>query len=168
MKSLPYVHGAIALMRDGFNERSGGSVILNPEGFPKIDYPWTEDLARGAKRALLGMAELQFAAGAKEVYPLHSGASPYRKWQDAKDALQQLEMKPPMLRVTSAHVMGGCGIGEGDQGVVNDRGEFKHLDNLTIADGSIFPTSIGTNPQLSIYGITHMFADHMIKKLKAD
>ena len=30
---------------------------------------------------------------------------------------------------------------------------FVQVENLTICDGSVFPTSIGANPQLSIYGL---------------
>lgn len=30
-------------------------------------------------------------------------------------------------------------------------------------DGSLFPTSIGANPQLSIYGLTSMLAERLAK-----
>ncbi len=33
-------------------------------------------------------------------------------------------------------------------------GRRHQLENLSIHDGSLFPTSIGANPQLSIYGLT--------------
>jgi hypothetical protein len=37
-------------------------------------------------------------------------------------------------------------------GVTRPDGQHWQLENLSIHDGSIFPTSIGANPQLSIYG----------------
>jgi choline dehydrogenase-like flavoprotein len=37
--------------------------------------------------------------------------------------------------------------------VVDPRGRHRFLANLTVADGSLFPTSIGANPQQSVYGI---------------
>ena len=37
---------------------------------------------------------------------------------------------------------------------VDPSGRYHHLDNLYVLDGSLFPTSIGANPQLSIYAVT--------------
>jgi choline dehydrogenase-like flavoprotein len=48
--------------------------------------------------------------------------------------------------------------------VVDERGRHHHLANLSVHDGSLFPTSIGANPQLSIYG----FAARMATELAAD
>jgi choline dehydrogenase-like flavoprotein len=59
----------------------------------------------------------------------------------------------------SAHQMGGCQMGA-DPGasVVDAHGRHHDLDNLWITDGSIFPTSLGVNPQLSIYAIARKLA----------
>ena len=60
---------------------------------------------------------------------------------------------PLLTRVVSAHVMGGCPISDDERlGLTRPDGIHHHIDNLSIHDGSIFPTSIGANPQLSIYG----------------
>ena len=40
------------------------------------------------------------------------------------------------------------------RGVVDQRGRHFQLENLSVCDGSVFPTSVGANPQLSIYGLT--------------
>jgi choline dehydrogenase-like flavoprotein len=39
------------------------------------------------------------------------------------------------------------------------------LENLSIHDGSLFPTSIGANPQLSIYGAVNRLAQGLAKTL---
>jgi choline dehydrogenase-like flavoprotein len=55
-------------------------------------------------------------------------------------------------RVMSAHVMGGCPMGpDPGRALVDENGRHHHVANLSVHDGSIFPTSIGANPQLSIY-----------------
>ena len=33
------------------------------------------------------------------------------------------------------------------------RGRYFGVENLSVHDGSVFPTSLGANPQLSIYAI---------------
>ena len=48
--------------------------------------------------------------------------------------------------------------------VVDSRGRHHQLENLWIADGSIFPTSLGVNPQLSIYAHAHLFATEIAKR----
>ena len=62
--------------------------------------------------------------------------------------------------------MGGCGMGETDyNSVVNSQCRFHHLDNLSIIDGSVFPTSVGANPQLSIYALSAMQASQLVTEL---
>jgi choline dehydrogenase-like flavoprotein len=120
----------------------------------------------GARRALLSMAELQFAGGAREVLPVHEMAKGYKSWNEAKAAIQALPMKPLLTRVVSAHVMGGCAIaGDEHQGVVRPDGVHWQIENLSVHDGSLFPTSIGANPQLSIYGLVSRLTAGLAKRL---
>ena len=51
------------------------------------------------------------------------------------------------------------------RGVVRPDGLHWQIDNLSVHDGSIFPTSIGANPQLSIYGIVNRLATRLAKSL---
>jgi choline dehydrogenase-like flavoprotein len=75
-------------------------------------------------------------------------------------------MKPYYVGGGSAHIMGGCRMG-GDEklGVVRPDGVHWQLSNLSVHDGSIFPTSIGANPQLSIYGTVNRLATQLAKRL---
>ena len=125
-----------------------------------LDYPLTDFVMDGARRALLSMAEIQFAAGAQHrAAGARDGASRTARWAQAREAIAALPMKPLLTRVVSAHVMGGCGMaGDETRGVVRPDGAHWQLDNLSVHDGSLFPTSIGANPQLSIYGIVNRLA----------
>ena len=164
---FPNTHVLLALMRDGFHpEAPGGKVKLRSDATPVLDYPLGDFVMEGARRALLAMAEIQFAAGALQVLPVHELAHPYAGWAEAKQAIAQLPMKPLLAKVFSAHVMGGCGAAATEkQGVVRPDGVHWQIDNLSVHDGSIFPTSIGANPQLSVYGITNRLAQALTKRL---
>lgn len=166
-KAFPDTHVMLALMRDGFHEQSiGGKVGLRGDGSPTLDYRLNDYVMEGARRSLLKMAEIQFAAGAKEVYPAHEMAEHYSSWEQAKTALETLPMKPLLTKISSAHVMGGCGMaGDEKRGVVRADGVHWQIDNLSVHDGSIFPTSIGANPQLSIYGTVNRLAQGLAKRL---
>jgi choline dehydrogenase-like flavoprotein len=62
--------------------------------------------------------------------------------------------------------MGGCPFaGDERLGVVRPDGVHWQLENLSLHDGSLFPTSIGANPQLSVYGIVNRLATHLAKQM---
>ncbi|AKJ31445.1 GMC family oxidoreductase [Caldimonas brevitalea] len=157
----------IALLRDGFHpDAAGGRVRLRDDGSPLLDYPLNDFLMDGARRALLSMAEIQFAAGARQVLPIHELARPYTSWAEARDAMAQLPMEPLKTRVVSAHVMGGCGLaGDERLGVVRPDGRHWQVDNLSVHDGSLFPTSIGANPQVSVYALAARLASGLAQRL---
>jgi choline dehydrogenase-like flavoprotein len=167
MKQFPHTHALLALLRDGFHPDSpGGTVKLRKDGTPLLDYPLTDFIWDGVKRALLSMAEIQFAAGAKSVHPLHEMADGYASWAVAKTAIEALPYKPLLTRVVSAHVMGGCPMSNDPaEGVVTAAGRYHGVSNLSVHDGSLFPTSIGANPQLSIYGMTAWLASMLATDL---
>lgn len=157
-----------ALLRDGFHpESTGGRVILNPGGSPGLYYPLKTYVLEGIRRAFLTMARIQFAAGATQVLPMHDQARYYTSLKDAEAGIASLDMSPYLTGVGSAHVMGGCGMGsEPALGVVQPDGQHWQLKNLSVHDGSVFPTSIGANPQLSVYGVTHRLSMGLIQRLR--
>jgi choline dehydrogenase-like flavoprotein len=167
LAKFPHTHVLLAIMRDGFHEQAaGGQVKLRADGSAVLDYPLTDFVMDGARRALLAMMEIQFAAGARQVLPMHEMARPYTTWTEAKQAVEALPMKPLLTRIVSAHVMGGCGLAGSEQmGVTRPDGVHWQIENLSIHDGSIFPTSIGANPQLSIYGTVNRMAQGLVKRL---
>lgn len=167
LKQFPNTHALLALLRDGFHEQSpGGRVTLRDDGSPVLDYPLNEFVMDGARRAFLSMAEIQFAAGARMVLPVHEHAAPYTGWAQAREAIAKLAMEPLLTRVVSAHVMGGCGIaGDERLGVVRPDGRHWQVENLSILDGSLFPTSVGANPQLSVYGLVNRLATGLVREL---
>jgi len=167
MKRFAHAHALIALLRDGFHPDSrGGEVGLTSDGRAILDYPLNEPIWDGVRRAFIAMAEIQFAAGAKSVHPVHELAVGYTRFAEAREAIGRLPLKPLLTRVVSAHVMGGCAMAANERtGVVDGRGRHFQIENLSVHDGSIFPTSLGANPQLSIYGIVARMASALAADL---
>jgi choline dehydrogenase-like flavoprotein len=167
LRQFPHTHVLLALLRDGFHDDAPGGVVrLRADGSPELDYPLTGFVMEGARRALLSMAEIQFAAGARQVLPVHELAGPCSTWAEARSAIQALPMKALLTKVVSAHVMGGCALaGRESLGVTRLDGVHWQVGNLSIHDGSLFPTSVGANPQLSIYGIANRLAQGLARRL---
>ncbi len=169
MQKFPNVQVVIALLRDGFHRDSrGGRVALASDGTPVLDYAMSDYLWQGARRAYLALAEIQFAAGAQSVMPVHENATPYASLREAREAIDALPMRALAARVVSAHVMGGCPMGpEARHAVVDEEGRHHHLRNVSVHDGSVFPTSLAANPQLSIYAIAARSSAALARSLKA-
>ena len=169
MEQFPNMQAIIALHRDGFHPQSEGGVVeLDENALPVLDYPLDDLFWRAARESLLKMAEIQFAAGATKVMPMHSDAALFSRWSKAKQGIEELSLQALKLTVFSAHVMGGCRMGENEKtSVVNSMGRHHQLSNLNIIDGSVFPTSLGVNPQLSIYALAKRNAAHLSKNLSA-
>ena len=161
MRELPNMHVLIALVRDGFHPDSpGGTVSLRDDGTPLLDYPLDAFLFDAIRRAFRAMAELQFAAGAREVMPIHGAGVSFTDPAAARSGIDGFALAPLATPVVSAHVMGGCPLGpDAATSVVDMTGRHHALANLYVMDGSLFPTSIGANPQLSIYAIAAKLAD---------
>lgn len=168
MSQLPHTHAMLALLRDGFHPDSpGGTVELRSDGTPVLDYQVSDYAWDGLRRAFHTMAEIQFAAGAKSVKPLHHDARYVNSLAEARSLIDGLSLELHRTTLGSAHVMGGCAMGEDSKNAVADSlGRHHQLRNLSIHDGSLFPTSIGANPQLSVYGLTAQLATALAERLK--
>jgi len=59
--------------------------------------------------------------------------------------------------------MGGCAMGDDPKTSVVRSEDLRHhtIKNLHVIDGSVFPTSLGVNPQESIYGLARLMATRL-------
>lgn len=168
ISKLANTNAMIALLRDGFDDNSeGGSIELADDGSPIIDYPINDYLWDGVKRAHLTMAKLQFSAGATKVRPAHQDGQWFESFDAFKKGIDQLSYQESSVLLGSAHVMGGLAMGENKNiCLVDSNCKYHYLDNLWVFDGSVFPTSIGANPQLSIYGLACKQATALVNRIK--
>jgi choline dehydrogenase-like flavoprotein len=164
MKLLSRTNAVIALLRDGFlADDEGGTVALREGGRRlSIRYPLGEIHFEAMREAMRTSARIQLAAGAREVRTLHKDPVVIRGERDLA-VIDGRPMGPNLLGVFTAHQMGGCGAGADPKtSVVDGNLRHHHLANLWVFDGSVFPTSLGVNPQLSILGIVSASAERMI------
>jgi choline dehydrogenase-like flavoprotein len=154
-RRLPYLHILVSQIRDGFHPDSpGGEVHLRADGSGVLDYPLNDFFWDAVRGSYLAMAECQFAAGAESVHPACSDAGAYRSWPAARAAITALQLRSPNVFLNSTHPLGGCAMGADPRtAVVDTYGRHHHVKNLVVFDGSIFPTSLGVNPCLSIYAL---------------
>ncbi len=166
MLKLAQTSVVIGLCVDGFDRaEAAGTVTLRGDGMPKLDYPFSARLAEAARSAQVDMARILLASGANEVRSLHDVPVVLHGEKDLP-ALAAAPFAANRLSVFTAHQMGGCAMGRDPASSVV-RSDLRHheLTNLFVVDGSVFPTSLGVNPQLSIYGVAGLAAPHVLAAL---
>jgi choline dehydrogenase-like flavoprotein len=160
---LAYTQSTIALLIDGHHGDAGGQVRVDRSGRIKISYPLSEGLREAGVEAIKSMARLLLAAGASEVVTLHEDPIVMSKESELR-LIDAAPFGPLRHALFSAHQMGGCPMGSDRRtSVVNSRGRHHELENLWITDGSVFPTGLGVNPQLSIYAHARLFAQEIAR-----
>ena len=153
----------IAIGIDGFHDDvPGGTVTLRPSGAPLIDYPITPRLWSAFRFAQKRLAELQLASGAKRVMTLHEQPIAMTGKVD-EAAIDAARWEIGSAPVFTAHQMGGCPMGDDPKTSVVRSEDLRHhtVKNLHVVDGSVFPTSLGVNPQQSIYGLARLMATRL-------
>jgi choline dehydrogenase-like flavoprotein len=83
------------------------------------------------------------------------------------DALDLSFVRPHSVPLAAVHPMGTLRMGEDPaRSVVRSTGEHHHLRGLFVSDGSLFPTSLGGPPQISIYAFALHLAPHVIDRAR--
>ncbi len=167
MARLPHVSALIALTIDGFLPgESGGTVTLRGDGRVRVDYPIRPEIWEALREGSKAMARIQLAAGAEAVYSLHEEPVVMRSEADVAK-LDDAPWAPARVALFTAHQMGGCAMGrDPEKSVVDSTLRHHRLENLYVVDGSVFPTSLGVNPQETIFAIAHWAAEHIAAAIR--
>jgi choline dehydrogenase-like flavoprotein len=162
---LPNTAVSIALMVDGFGDEPGGTVSLRPDGGPRLDYPFTPRHYECWRAGMKALARAHLASGAAEVQSLHTDPVRLRSEADLR-RLDEAPLGPNLCAVFTAHQMGGCRMGaDPARSVIRPDLRHHYVENLWVADGSVFPTSLAVNPMESIYGVASWAAEHVREAL---
>lgn len=161
---LPHLNAMIALTIDGLLPEETGATVRLKDGARfrySVNYDFQPAHWEAFRTACKEMAKIQFAAGATKVQSLHSDPVVMERPEDL-DKLDRAPWEPVRVRVLTAHQMGGCAMGkDASSSVVDPHLRYHSMDNLFVVDGSVLPTSLGVNPQETIYGIARWAAKHI-------
>ena len=163
MRSYPNLAVLTAMVHD----ETSGEVAVDGDERPLIRYEMVERDRQQLGAGLAACARLLFAAGALEV--TIPALAPVRLGNvRALEALDLSVLRPHTVPLTAVHPMGAMCMGEDPRtSVVRSTGEHHQLRGLFVADGSLFPTSIGVPPQISIYAFALHLARHAIERARA-
>ncbi|HEX9658248.1 MAG TPA: GMC family oxidoreductase [Bacteroidota bacterium] len=130
----------------------------------EIDYTPTGKDFQTLLKGLELSGEIMFAAGAESVMP---NTFKYYEFKSVAELKRMPELIKDSTEITlgTGHPQGGNIIGSSaETGVVNQEFKAFGYDNLYVCDASVFPTSLGVNPQLTVMGL----ADYAVKFVAAN
>jgi choline dehydrogenase-like flavoprotein len=162
MRAYPKLAVLTAMVHD----ETSGEVGVDDAGRPVLHYRMTPGDRAQLAKGLAACARILLAAGAREV---SIPAIPPRRatTMAALDALDLSFVRPHAVPLTAVHPMGTMRMGEdAKSSVVSSTGEHHQVRGLFVADGSLFPTSIGTPPQISIYAFALHLAPHAVERAR--
>jgi choline dehydrogenase-like flavoprotein len=149
------------------HDEGEGRVTVNREGAARLEYRLSSADRAQLVLGLRGAARILLAAGAREV--LLGSTPPLRITASADVArIDESVVGPHLLPLLSVHPMGTLRMGEDMKAsAVASTGEHHLVRGLFVLDGSLFPTSIGVPPQISIYAFSRHLSRHAIDRARS-
>ena len=155
----------IVLARDGAERtHSSGRVRVDRRGHVRLDYRLHRADAAHLAHGITAAARLHLAAGAREVFTLHTDPVTVRTERDLA-WIAARSLAPNDVALFSAHVNGTCRMGtDPETSGTTPHGERHGAPGIFVADGSLLPTAPGVNPQETIMALASVVAERMIAR----
>jgi choline dehydrogenase-like flavoprotein len=149
------------------SEKSSGRVRSDGNGNPIVTFSISQEDAETLHRGMIISDRILFAAGAKRCIN-GSFHVPVVNSAMELDNLGRVKVKASDFLVMAFHPQGSCRMGVNPKkSVVSPTGETHDLKGLYLADGSIFPTSLGVNPQETIWAMVTKIAENIARNVSA-
>jgi choline dehydrogenase-like flavoprotein len=111
------------------------------------------------------MVRAYFAAGARRVSTLTHPARFFDQEAQALDALDAVTEATEFGHVHASHPHGSCRMGPAtgqNAGVVDENAQVHGTKGLFVMDGSIFPSTLGVNPQITIMALSQALSRRLV------
>ena len=147
------------LLRD----ESSGRVTPAADGTASISYRINRNDINKMRTGLYLLIDMFFAAGSRAIMPMVDNTRWFAHKRTARARVANTTA-PSRFSMYSSHPHGTCRIGDDpDRCVVRpDDGQTWDIDGLHIVDSSLFPSALGTNPQVTIMAQALALARRMV------
>jgi choline dehydrogenase-like flavoprotein len=132
-----------------------------------IDYEPTEEDFNSLMDALTKVSEIYLNGGATRVMPNTFNYYEYRDIPDLKERIRKDVKASRDIATGTGHPQGGNVMSNDPAtGVVDSQFKVFGFENLYVCDASVFPTSLGLNPQITVMSLAYYAAPLIAKSSK--
>ena len=137
-------------MFGGLIHDEGGGILRGGLGSePIVTYRMSPEDRAAVPLLLKRMAKTFINAGAQEVFIPVLGHEPIAATHFNSVDFDRIPLK--RLECASQHPLGSCRMGTHENSsAVSENGQMWGIKGLYVADGSVIPTSLGVNPQVTV------------------
>jgi len=146
------------------HDESAGRVRAGPDGRPRVSYrPGAAD-RRELRRGMYALGNVLLAGGAREVHLPTPRGSVVRDAEELHRAIGGVSFDPYRLRLGSVHPQGSCALGaDAEWAPCDPWGRLRGAPGVYVADASLFPTSVGVPPQVTVMTLAGLVAETALR-----
>lgn len=152
---LRHIGGILALVSD----HGHGTVSATRDGRADITYDFADEDIRRIQQGMVLCAEVLLEMGATELYAVAHGVPKTRDLAVFEAAMMATTIRD--FTLYASHPMSTMRLGR----TLDERGWARGVDGLSVADASVFPTSLGVNPQLSTMAVATVLGRRLAAEL---
>ncbi|MEZ4318549.1 MAG: GMC family oxidoreductase [Myxococcota bacterium] len=157
LERMRRIGGCIVMVSD----KGEGTVRAHSDGTANLAYTFADEDLQRIKDGMVLAARVLLAGGAHTLFaPVH-GLGRHTTVESFAAALASRTLTD--FSMYASHPMSSCRMGLDPQtSVIGVDGQAHRLPGLYISDSSIFPTSLGVNPQYTTMTMSTVIARHLV------
>lgn len=171
--SAPYVGKKLVQFMKNYSHMATFGFLISDESegrlmkLPFFGYAYYYSLTRGdvkrIQRGVAFLARIFMKGGAKKVYPLVRGWE-FNTLEDVT-RFENADLRKGDIDCMAFHPLGTCRMSaRPKEGVCDQLHQVYGVTGLHVCDGSVIPTSLGVNPQLTIMAFATRLAFRLLGK----
>jgi choline dehydrogenase-like flavoprotein len=161
--------GSTIVWLDDYEEELG-TIDRNSDGSPKVTLPFGPVTQAMLKDSLVKQIDVLFASGARKLAIGSGERIVLERGKDNSGAMRQvarMNITGGGLFMAAPHPFGGCRMGrDAKTSVVGMDHRVHGMDNLFVADPSVFPTGPSVDPSFTIMAFSVIAAKHINEALQ--
>lgn len=146
-------------------DSSEGRVVNLPFLGPTIFYNFTKRDVERMRKGVSFLTRLFLEGGASKVYTMIQGYTEVSSMEELK-RLEEGKIEAKDIGSMAFHPLGTCRMSfSSDHGVVGLDQQVFGWEGVYVADGSVIPSSLGVNPQITIMAFANRLASGLLASI---
>lgn len=143
-------------------------ITIDSKGEPIIHYELDSEVCQAFVDSIRAGTKIFFNAGAERVHApsMDNFFITKNQYNEIDQLITKEHFKKGKISISAAHLMGGCRMGTNIKtSVTNEWGQVHGLEDVFVADASLFPSASEVNPYLTIMCLADRVAQEVKRQL---